>query len=232
MREDFENEEWNDSWDCIAFNKDGMLINGQHRMHGVVISGKTVKLRTIFGMSNNSFGDTGMKRNAVEALHGRGAVIPDIYDSRQGMSFVYQMSVLYLGIADPTEAELEYLSQSNGLNKVSEIFRMFDFHKRGIRIPVAAGIAGAYLVTEDDRIFEICETLMTGIPKTSNGGCIIALRDWLMTEPSRGARPNNVDARYTQGAVRAYLNGNIAKRLYKLDHLIYKPSYTEFFGED
>lgn len=229
---DFENDKWSDSWDCIAFNKEGMMVNGQHRMHGIVISGKTVKLRTIFGMNNNSLGDTGMKRNAIEALHGRNAVIPDVYDSRYGMGFVRQMSLLYLAIYNPTESELENLSNSKGLQKASAIFRMFDTHKKGFRAALVAGIAGAYMVTEDDRIFEFCETLITGISKDPCGACIIALRDWLMTEYTKGSRRDNPDATYAQGAIRAYLNGNVAKRLYKRDALIYTPRYEDFFGED
>lgn len=55
----------------ISFTRDGVLNNGQHRLHAVVAAGVAVPFRVTFGEARNVFTllDTGKNRNAADALH-------------------------------------------------------------------------------------------------------------------------------------------------------------------
>ena len=52
----------------IAFDKDGNLIDGQHRLHAVIKSGCTVPMRVTFGCDSRTVGviDAGSKRTAKD----------------------------------------------------------------------------------------------------------------------------------------------------------------------
>ena len=52
----------------IAFDKNGNLIDGQHRLRAVVKSGCTIPMRVTFGCENDSLGviDAGVKRSAID----------------------------------------------------------------------------------------------------------------------------------------------------------------------
>lgn len=64
----------NDSWlrdgNTIAFDRNGRLINGQHRLHAVVESGKTVPILVAVNCDPLGFAttDTGRARNGIDIL--------------------------------------------------------------------------------------------------------------------------------------------------------------------
>ena len=74
-----EKDEWKVTHQCIAFDKDGNLIDGQHRLAAVLQTRKTVKMTVATNMDASIFDvvDTGSKRSTGDALdilgseHGR-----------------------------------------------------------------------------------------------------------------------------------------------------------------
>lgn len=62
--------EGEDSVDFIGFNKKGDLVNGQHTLHGIIASGKSLWLEVKLNMSQRSVEvmDTGFKRTAGDLL--------------------------------------------------------------------------------------------------------------------------------------------------------------------
>ncbi len=65
-------------WLCthqgIAFDKDGFLLDGQHRLHAIVKSGCTIRMRVTIDLPPEAMAvlDTGMKRTQGQILHMRG----------------------------------------------------------------------------------------------------------------------------------------------------------------
>ena len=65
-------------WLCthqgIAFDEDGFLVDGQHRLHAIVKSGCTIRMRVTIDLPREAMAvlDTGMKRTQGQILHMRG----------------------------------------------------------------------------------------------------------------------------------------------------------------
>lgn len=65
---------WSENGEAIKFAKDGTLLDGQHRLQAIVLSGVTVKMLVVTGLDNRSQEtmDDGRKRTLSDALHLRG----------------------------------------------------------------------------------------------------------------------------------------------------------------
>ncbi len=64
-------DRWTYSNDAICFHTDGRLLNGQHRLNAIVISGKAQEMFVIRGMTEEDFRnmDCGKRRQNHERLH-------------------------------------------------------------------------------------------------------------------------------------------------------------------
>jgi hypothetical protein len=65
------NGDWHLTPDAIAFDEDGVLLNGQHRLEAIRITGITAECLVVRGMTAEAFMviDRGMKRTAGQVLH-------------------------------------------------------------------------------------------------------------------------------------------------------------------
>jgi hypothetical protein len=61
---------WQLSHQGIAFNKEGKLIDGQHRLRAIIQSGVTVPMSVTYDVDDNAFAvfDSGIKRSAADSL--------------------------------------------------------------------------------------------------------------------------------------------------------------------
>ena len=67
---DMKNDDFHLGWDCIAFNEEGELVNGQHRLNAVAKAGKTfnfIVLRNVKHETINHF-DQGNKRSQSDRI--------------------------------------------------------------------------------------------------------------------------------------------------------------------
>lgn len=66
--------EWILNGEAIKFSKDGYLLDGQHRLHAIIMSGIACQCLVIWGVSAAAFDtmDQGMKRTAGDALYIKG----------------------------------------------------------------------------------------------------------------------------------------------------------------
>lgn len=65
---DMQNGSWADNGEPIHFDKNGMLINGQHRLSAVVESGCSVPMLVVFDVEKNQLYDRGRGRSARDTL--------------------------------------------------------------------------------------------------------------------------------------------------------------------
>lgn len=73
MALDMKNDEWDDNGETIKFDEDNDLIDGQHRLLAVVLSGCSVEMTIVWGIKRK-FADTidaGTKRTFADQLHKR-----------------------------------------------------------------------------------------------------------------------------------------------------------------
>lgn len=71
---DMEAGQWAENGEAIKFAKDGTLLDGQHRLQAVALSGVTIKMLVVTGLDNRTQEtmDDGRKRTLADALHLRG----------------------------------------------------------------------------------------------------------------------------------------------------------------
>lgn len=88
---DMKNGLWNFNGETISFSKDGMLVNGQHRLSACVKSGCPFETVLIFGVEPSAFVtmDDGAKRTGADAL-----AIKGMPSSKQAAAIVRWLHLL------------------------------------------------------------------------------------------------------------------------------------------
>ena len=231
---DMANGSWEYTWDCIAFDKEGNLLNGQHRMLALVLSGCTLDMLTLYDAEKIT-GDIGQKRSAAEEIRGRGGDVSNFVNTSFGTGVARHIYKYYLGIWNATSSEVEDLIKMPKWEKCEQIGMAIKSHsKRGISTSiVATALIGAYIITENESVFKFIDILKSGMADGKNSAPVIALRDYLTsTRTIDNGRKGINDLTYTQAAFRAYINGNVAKRLYRCNGIIYKPTLEMFMNEE
>ena len=223
------------SWDCIAFDKDGNLLNGQHRLLACVKS-NTSFYAFVITNAENITGDTGLKRTVVEELRGRGLELSSDYSSNFAVAVLRDIAAVYFGKRNASSDECFEISKLPTMNKCNEVIRIINSCIAGVgKACVASAIIGGYLISKDERCIEFCEALKTGVSNDKSAGVVIALRDFLMTTKGATGGTKNQSSKdirlIVQGSLRSYLNGNTGKRIRKPDNLIYVPT-EEMFEEE
>ncbi|WP_051844056.1 hypothetical protein [Streptomyces sp. NRRL S-813] len=71
---DMEAGKWAENGEAIKFAKDGTLLDGQHRLHAIVLSGVTLRMLVVTGLEivTQETMDDGRKRTVADALTLRG----------------------------------------------------------------------------------------------------------------------------------------------------------------
>ncbi len=61
---------WKINGECVVFDTDGVLIDGQHRLHAIAQSGRTVPVLVVYGVEPEAFAtfDQGKKRSGADVL--------------------------------------------------------------------------------------------------------------------------------------------------------------------
>ena len=74
LRSEIDGGHWKLNGETIKITPEGKVIDGQHRLAAVVASGKPIETIVVFGVDENVYNsiDTGLRRNAADALLMRG----------------------------------------------------------------------------------------------------------------------------------------------------------------
>jgi hypothetical protein len=122
---DMEAGNWSENGESIKFAADGTLLDGQHRLHAIALSGVTLPMLVVTGLRNaaQETMDDGRKRTVADALTLRGehnavqlaAVTRRAYMWRQG---VYRNA----GLQPPTNSEcLTFLEDNPRLRESTTV---------------------------------------------------------------------------------------------------------------
>jgi len=110
---DMESGNWAENGESIKFAKDGTLLDGQHRLQAIALSGVTVKMLVVTGLENRTQEtmDDGRKRTLSDALHLRGETNSVILGSLLRRALMWEMGQYRnTGAYTPTNTEcLAYL---------------------------------------------------------------------------------------------------------------------------
>lgn len=97
-----ENGAWHLSGEPLIFGESGELLDGQHRLKAIVLSGTTHKFLVVRGAKDKTFTtiDTGQKRSPKDALHVAGFPYPALY-ARLGLNCLRWNRGIFFSSANP-----------------------------------------------------------------------------------------------------------------------------------
>lgn len=208
----------------IAFNVEGQLMNGQHRLHAVIRANRPVTMLVTRGLDSRAqlVMDQGVKRQLHEQI-----AIREGWEVTPMHIAVAKVMIDGIGVdtrnrrlikADPQLLDRFYLRHHAAIE-----WTVFQFGRhssvRGVTIaPVMGPVARAYYHEDHDDLMRFADIVTTGMSEHKNDLSAIALRNWLIAGRERGVsarKSGNRDNAYrkTEIALRAFLSGKQVERL-------------------
>lgn len=67
---DIEESQWQETGETISFDRDGQLVNGQHRLSAIILAGRSIQMLVVTGLDPKvrSYIDTQAKRSLADAM--------------------------------------------------------------------------------------------------------------------------------------------------------------------
>lgn len=213
---DMKNGEWKLTHQGIAFDRDGVLLDGQHRLLAIIESGVTVHMLVVRGVESKHqlFMDDHAKRSAGDALtlaRGENVSKTEVAIVRAAVELQEKKIAKHL-----TKAELNQL--------IDEFRPALDFTSeflltryRGVTAaPVWGAIALSWFYVDNlDRLRSFC-LMLCGIDMITEEGDRAAqmLREWLLRTGVRYAAQRTEAFRKAQRAIVAFTKHQKIDKLY------------------
>lgn len=211
----------NGNWTCktgdaISLDKDGNVVNGQHRLAAIVKSGVGIHSWVCRGVESFGIYDLNRKRSARD----------QIVITRQDLEKVYSSS-LYIAVAKALITRTTYGSQANRPVTPSEIMKFTDLHKQDLDkyfLNMPGEKVGKFYITvihlalfmafmdgvKMESIREFYDILRTGMNENPIGFPVVAYRNYVLNAPRV---PINLDEiGRCQYALQKYLSKSCSKQ--------------------
>lgn len=213
---------WGRNHQGIAFDRDGILMDGQHRLWAVVESGITVMMPVTWGLDREAqlTIDSGLKRTTADV-----AAIAGFIDVTPLHVGIVKAMVRGVAATKPSYTRLQEIALlREHEDAITYTLNLFPKKKiQGIsRAPVLAAIARAYYTQDDAKVQRFAEVLKTGITSDEKEHVIITLRNWLMTTKSDGGTSALEAHGKTSRALQAYIRGEKIRILYAAKEDLFK----------
>jgi hypothetical protein len=213
---DMANGKWRLTHQGVAFNCDGTLLDGQHRLKAIVESGVTVQMLVARGVDSKHqlVMDDHAKRSAGDALtlaRGERVTATEVAIVRAAIELQEKAFS-----AHRTKAELnELIDQFRGALDFTGEF-LATKHRGVTAAPVWGAIALSWYYVEDlDRLRSFCR-MLCGIDMVTEEGDRASqmLREWLLRTGVRYAAQRSEAFRKTQRAIVAFMKHQKIDKLY------------------
>ena len=162
---DMKNGNWGINTDAIAFNANGQLINGQHRLNAIIRANVTVPMLVVFDLPVSKDDlmniDRGGGRTIADSM-----VVAGFTDEVYGQSIPMARAYITckLGIKNPSQQTIarHIIDNKETYEKVLGITKAGSGKKAKMRGTVAAGIFSAYVAGEDvNALTKFAQVFMT-----------------------------------------------------------------------
>lgn len=170
---------WIENHQAIAFNCDGTLIDGQHRLAAIVEAGVSIRSVVIRGVKKEALGviDDHAKRSLCDAIR----LVDGESISNRAASTVLTMKNSGRGgctrVISRSEALAFYRKHRKAILSAEA---MFNTARPGLcRAAVLAVVARAWYTANRDDLARFCGVLMDGTPLTKRERVVVKLRDFL-----------------------------------------------------
>lgn len=197
--------DWHETHQGIAFNCDGSLRDGQHRLAAVIESGTTQYFWVARGVKDDAimFIDDHAKRSDADAYQILGLDI-----SRDEVHVARSILDRLAGHVRYSRADLlKFIEEyRDGLLFACDT----ETRKRGVyQAAVRAVLAMAFYSADRDRLVAFVQALHSGeVANAKQDNSVLRLRDWILQLPSRkgGGAHRTVVFNKTQSALSAFLS--------------------------
>lgn len=214
---------WKTCLEAIAFNVEGHLSNGQHRLLAVIQSGVPQKMVVAYDVPIDTVFDRGRKRSTGDSLYMSKAIDKDLA-STEAIALVKR----YLSIARHT-SNITDSEMSDFINKHSEEIRdTIRVARKGKNTAIAkkagfeAAVLGAIINGVDlSVLLDFATCINTGFMDDSSQSAAILLRNYMLGIKGGGSTPANDLAAYTEMAIRDFVAGRPRKLMWKEKKHIY-----------
>ena len=208
---------WKLTHQGIAFDVNGTLQDGQHRLWAIVMSKCTVPMVVIFNVPTDAieYVDCGKGRSVVDRMTLSGRFGSDGV-SKEQLSTLRAMLGHFSNNAKnrPISTEMDQLvSHKDAIDFAIE--HLWTTRVKGVGSGVTcAVVARAWYSADMEKLQRFCEVLRTGISRGEDEGVIILLRDYLNCQ-DRGRTPASMKDQYgkVERALHAYVVGKTLSTL-------------------
>jgi hypothetical protein len=209
-----EADEWKLTHQGIAFNCDGSLKDGQHRLLAIILSGKTVPLMVSRGLTDEDADmiDIHKRRTDTDVLKRKG------FETNHHLVAIAKRMMLGVRrswgyeVTRPEVMRFYIRHEAAILFAHGERGRQRATSNAGVWAPVAR----AWYEHDHDRLRRFQEVVHTGVMADPDEEAAVTLRNWLIS----GKRDNGQDGRRivyckTESALIAFLEGRKLSKLYE-----------------
>lgn len=148
---DMESGNWQLTGEAIKFSRTGRLLDGQHRLHAVVLSGRTIKLLVVRGLPDRvqDVIDSGAARTAGDALRLRGEALYSSLAAAARLAILYnEFSNLSGADLRPTHAEiLRFVDENPDIKSATDMAVGF---RNAIDVPVSVLTVACWVLARVD----------------------------------------------------------------------------------
>lgn len=232
------NGDWQNNGEDMHIAKSGRILNGQHRLHAIIMSGVSLKMGIKYDIDDSVFiYDRGRMRSSSDTLTMKGIdkeITGNFYVSIVRLHYYYQKGLMYVSDADierfickhdKTFKEIRSLMiGKNSTNKGTRINMKNAVILTAVMYALEAGI-------DFETINSFCEVLYTGIPQNLDQNAALVLRNDIMGGALKSAggikRSDHIPA--VEKAIYDFVNHYQRKVSYKNCH---ERIYSKVFKED
>ena len=215
LSRDMTEGKWMLTHDGIAFGPDGTLLDGQHRLWAICMSGVSVEMfvwRNVDPQSMMAI-DCGKTRSMADILNIAGE------NGEVSNHHLAALRAMFAGYGNPPILSPAETSQMLRVHHDAIDFAVSNLptvtSARGVNIATTrAVVARAYYTVEHNLLRDFCRKLTTGILTSPDEGVIVALRLHLIV--NRGGSFSHRVQRYgkVQRVLSAWLQGDNPSRIY------------------
>jgi len=223
---DMQSGRWRLTSQGIAFNSDGALLDGQHRLQAIVNANVAVDMLVVYNVPDDSrcvIDGHKMRTDRDRLVLGYGT------DVAGATIAVAKLMMNGSGAGKPTTAELrDFIAEHEDALRFTE--SLFPSDKRSITTAaVKAALARAFYGGQLERLRQFADVLYTGVCMSDEDTAAMALRDFLMAArgQSHGSTQRRIVFRAAQGAIRAFVSGEPRSLIRPVKHDVYPLPTTD-----
>lgn len=197
---------WRRTHQAVAFDRNDILLDGQHRLRAIILSGMTVPVLVVINEDpeNHEAIDCGKKRTPLDAMK------LELHDSRISQKHIIVLRAMLSGRfcikQGWSNIELNELYRVYGEAVQFVMDTLGDSRNVSINDAVVRGvIARAWYRIPQDRLVQFCDILRTGYGDHVSTECVCKLRNWLFSKENQREETRRDVYNRTQYTLQAFL---------------------------